>query len=280
MDETLRSRRPALAIAALATFVAALTTCLPPSTVEAAELPARIRARGSLRVLVTRVTGRNEFFSLESAGPHGFDRELLEGFCRLHGLELEPVPVDGWDQLIPALLEDRGDLIAGRFTVTEARRQKIAFSVEVFPTRPVVVTRRPHAAVATVEALRGVRVGTVAGSSLEEAIRRAGIPAEAMDSGIKPGQLPEALREGRVEAVVLGIEDAIVARRADPELELGAFVGPPGSLAWGLRPDDGALRELVDAHLENTRRSIGWNRLVVSYFGEDAVEILRKAGAR
>jgi len=51
-------------------------------------------------------------------------------------------------------------------------------------------------------------------------------------------------------------------------------------LAWGVRKDDAALLELLDAHIENTRRSIGWNRLVVSYFGEDAIEILRQAGTR
>jgi ABC-type amino acid transport substrate-binding protein len=260
-------------------FLAALASA-PGPAIEAAELPARIEERGTLRVLVTRVTGRNEFFSLESEGPPGFDRELLEGFCRVHDLRLEPVPVEGWDELVPALLAGRGDLVAGRFTVTPARSRQIAFTAQVFPTRPIAVTRRPHAGVATPEALRGVRVGTVAGSSLEEAIRKAGVPESRIDSGVGPGRLAEALREGRVEAVVLGIEDAIVARREDPELELGAFVGPPGSLAWGVRKDDSELLALLDAHIENTRRSIGWNRLVVSYFGEDAVEILRKAGTR
>jgi membrane-bound lytic murein transglycosylase F len=263
----------------VAVVVAILAGC-PVPILDAAELPARLQERGSLRVLVTRVSGRNEFFSLEPDGPRGFDRELLEGFCRVHGLRLEPVPVDGWDELVPALLAERGDLIAGRFTVTEARRQRIDFTSEVFPTRAVVVTRRPRARVASPEELGHVRVGTVAGSSLEEAIRRAGVPAATVDSSIRPGQLPAALREGRVEAVVLGTEDAIVARRADPELELGTFLGPPGSLAWGVRKDDGTLLELLDSHIENTRRSIGWNRLVVAYFGEDSVEVLRKAGTR
>jgi len=171
---------------------------MPALRVEAAELPERIRARGSLQVLVTRVTGRNEFFSLEPDGPRGFDRELLEGFCRVHGLTLEPVPVDGWDELVPALIAGRGDLIAGRFTVTEARRQQIDFTTQVFPTRAVVVTRRPHARVTSVEALQKVRLGTVAGSSMEEAIRRAGVPAANVDSGIRPGHLTDAVSEGRV----------------------------------------------------------------------------------
>jgi len=249
-------------------------------SVLAAELPRRVVERGTLQALVTRVTGRNEFFALGAEPRPGFDRELLEGFCRLHGLELEPVPVDGWDALIPALLAGRGDLIAGRFTETEARREQIDFTVQVFPTRNVVVTRKPHPRVTSEAAFRDVRVGTVAGSSLEEAIRRARVPEASVDAGVRPGGLAEALRSGRVEAVVMGIEDAIVSRSEDPELELGTFLGPPGSLAWGVRKDDEDLRRALDEYLENTRRSIGWNRLVVSYFGSDAVEILRQAGER
>lgn len=247
---------------------------------EAAELPPSVVERGALRAIVTRVTGGDEFFTLRPGDRPGFDRELLEGFCRLHGLALEPVPVDGWDELIPALLVGRGDLIAGRFTETAARRAVIDFTAQVFPTRNVVVTRKPHPAVTSEAALLEVRVGTVAGSSLEEAIRLARVPAALVDSGIPPGGLAEALRAGRVQAVVMGIEDAITSRRGDPELELGAFLGPPGNLAWGVRKEDEVLRHALDEYIENTRRSIGWNRLVVSYFGSDAVEILRQAGAR
>jgi hypothetical protein len=36
---------------------------------------------------------------------------------------------------------------------------------------------------------------------------------------------------------VLGIERAIAAQREDAQIELGAFLGPPGSLAYGVRKD-------------------------------------------
>jgi ABC-type amino acid transport substrate-binding protein len=238
-----------------------------------------VKARGVLRVLTVRVQGTNEFFPV-GGRQQGFDRELLEGFASLQGITIEPVAVEGWDDLIPALLRGRGDLIAGRFTVTEARRRQIAFTQEVFPTRAVVVTRQPNPPITTLAALRIARVGTLKGSSLADAVAQAGVPAANVDATIQPGGLPQALARGRVDAVVMGVENAITAQREDAALEMGLFIGPPGSLAWGLRVQDKALVAALDTYLENVRRSPAWSRLVVKYFGSAAPEILQRARAQ
>ena len=187
--------------------------------------------------------------------------------------------VAGWSDLVPALLAEKGDVVAGRFTVTDERRRHIVFTRETFPTRNVVLTYKPTPKVEGLEQLRTLRVGTVRGSSMEEAVKRAGVPPENVDDSIAPGGLPAALAAGRVKAVVLGVESAIVARRDDPRIELGTFVGPPGSLAFGVRKGDSALLAALDAYIDNVRRSATWNRLVVKYFGDSAPEVLRRARA-
>jgi ABC-type amino acid transport substrate-binding protein len=250
---------------------------LAASLAPAGDLEA-VKARGSLRVLVVDIKGPDEFFQLSAAAP-GFDREILEGFAALHRVRLDPVPIAGWDDLVPALLADKGDVIAGRFTVTEERRRRIAFTKETFPTRNVVLTRKPTPPVETLEQLRALRVGTVRGSSMAEAVARAGVPAATVDDSIQPGGLPAALAAGRVKAIVLGVENAIVAQRDDPQIQIGMFVGPPGSLACGVRRQDAALLAALDDYIENLRRTATWNRLVVKYFGASAPEVLRKARA-
>jgi ABC-type amino acid transport substrate-binding protein len=218
----------------------------------------------------------DEFFQVDGAAP-GFDREILAGFTALHRVRLEPVPFRGWDELVPALLADKGDLIAGRFTVTAERRRLIEFTKETFPTRNVVLTRKPGPAVHSIEQLRALRVGTIRGSSMAEAVNRAGVPAANVDDSIPPGGLPAALSAGRVEAIVLGVEHAIIVQREDPRAQLGIFLGPPGSLAYGVRKENPALLAALDAYIENLRHTATWNRLVVKYFGDAAPEILRKA---
>lgn len=249
------------------------------SAAGAADLP-EIRERGTLRVLAVLDENRPEFFSTSPARPPGFDHEIVQGFARLHDLELEVVEQSGWGDLVPALLAGKGDLIAGRFSDTPERRREIDFTVEVFPSRYVVITRRPHPKVTTLDGLRAARVGTSAGSSMAEALRSAGVPERNIDDSLPPGSYAEALRDGAVEAVVWGVESAVAMQREDPEVELGLFLGTPNSLAWGVRKSDTELRAALDEYIENTRHGMAWNRLVVKYFGEAAPEILKKARER
>jgi membrane-bound lytic murein transglycosylase F len=242
----------------------------------AADLEA-IRSAGTLRVLAVQHHKSDEFFSPGVAGPPGFDYEMLDAFAQFQKLRLQVVTVPGWDELIPALKEGRGDVVAGRFTVTEARQRLVTFTSEVFPSRNVVVTRKPRPPVLNVEQLRKERVGTIRGTSLAEAVSTARVPPANVDDSFPPGGLPGGLKDAKVTAVVLGVESAIAAQRQDPELELGTFLGPPRSLAYAVRKEDTQLLAALNAYVENVRRTPTWNRLVVKYFGVSAPSILRTA---
>jgi ABC-type amino acid transport substrate-binding protein len=257
-------RRALLSLAAFA---------LAAPSIEGADLPA-IKARGSLRVLAVVVHQADDFFSATPG--RGIDREILEGFASLHKLKLELVQVQSWDALVPSLQQDKGDVIAGRFNLTESRQKQIAFTKESFPSRHVVLTRKPHRIVRTTEELRAEMVGTVKGTSMAEVIAAAGVPPERVDDSIPTGTLPAALKAGKVTAIVLGIENGISARRADPDIQIGMFVGPPSSLAYGVRKSDTALLAALDEYIENLHRTPTWSRLVVKYFGDDALELLRR----
>jgi ABC-type amino acid transport substrate-binding protein len=246
------------------------------SRAEAAPDLPEIAARGSLRVLVS-ADEAPEWFALRPALSPGFERELLEGFGRLHHLKLEPVPVAAFDDIIPALLSGRGDVIAG-INVTDQRRKVVAFTAEVMPSRHLVVTRKPRHRVRDEDALRRERVGTVAGTTWAEAARRAGVPAGRLETFESSGQALTALREDRVGAIIVSLADFILYARGDGQLEAGLLLGPPGSAAWAVRPADAALRDALSTYLGNLRRSGSWSRMVIQYFGDDALQLLGRAG--
>ncbi len=241
---------------------------------EAKDLP-EIQRQGSLRVLA--VLAEEEAYFVSDSPRGGFDWELLEGFARLHKVKLELVPVSGWDGLIPALVKGRGDVIAGGFTDTEARRKQIHFTSETFPTRSVVVTRKPTRRVATLDELKAERIGTLRGTFMYDDLLAAGIPAAKVDDSIQTGGIPQALREGKITAGVDGIEAALVAHAKAPDLQIGMFLGRPASLAYGVRKEDGRLLTALNEYVGNVRRTATWSRLAVKYFGASAPEILKKA---
>ncbi len=238
---------------------------------------AEVKQRGALRVVGVLDVKEPEFFSLKSQASPGFDVEILIGFAKAQRVELKLVPAEGWAGLVPALIEGKADLIAGRFAATPQRRRAIDFSQEVFPTRTVVVTRKPHAGVQTLEGLKAERVGSIAGTSMYEALLAAGIPPAKIDSSLSSGELSEALRSGKVTAGVWWLEGALQAQRRDPELSLGVVLGPPESLAYGVRKEDQALLAALNQHLQVLRSSGTWNRLTIKYFGDAAPVILKRA---
>lgn len=256
-------------------ILAVLALCVSRAPLTAADL-AGVKQSGTLRMLSVVVEEEPEFVSSLADRP-GFDREVLEGFARLHRVKLELVPIPTWDALIPALLKDRGDVIAGRYTATDSRRKQIDFTTEVFPTRPVAVTRKPHRVVGTLADLREEKVGIVKGTSLVDVLAAAGIPPAQIDAALTAGGTFTALKTGRVTCIVEEVAAAILAQREDPELQPGLFLGPAGSYAYGVRKEDAELKAALDEYVENLRKTPTWNRLVVKYLGESAPEILRKA---
>ena len=49
------------------------------------------------------------------------------------------------------------------------------------------------------------------------------------------------------------------------------------TVAWAVRKEDNALRTSLDDYLTNVRRSETWSRLVVQYFGDQALAVLGRA---
>jgi len=236
---------------------------------------AEMKLRGTLRVLVS-ADELPEMFALEPGEKPGLEREMLEAFARANGLTIEPVPVENFEQIIPALLEGQGDLIVG-IVDTEARREKIAFTGETLPARHLAVNRKPAPPIDTLEKLRESRVGVVIASSWADAALDAGVEPANMEAYDLAQGVLDGLQKGAVEAVVMSLTDFAQARQKDEALQVGTFVGPPASGAWGVRKDDVDLRQALNTHLGALRQSPAWGAMVLRYFSRDALELLATA---
>ena len=257
-------RLPPMRWIVAASMLAACGAFAHANEASATGLPSR------LRVLVPS-DEMPEMFSFEAKGQPGFERELIEGFCRLHGMALDVVPVRDFDQIIPMLLRGDGDMITG-IVDTPARRQKVAFSSEVFPVRHMAITRRPGPSARTLDELRALRVGTIPGTTWEQAIAAAGVP-KARRVAFRDAELMLAgLRERSVDAVVMTVFDYSLARRQDAALAAGPFVGPAAAAALAGRPADARLLEAVNGYLGGMRQAR--HALLFKYLDEEALTLI------
>lgn len=226
-----------------------------------------------LRVLVA-ADEMPEMFSFDTKGQPGFERELVEGFCRIHGLALDVVAVADFEQIIPMLLRGEGDVITG-IVDTPARREKVAFTSEVFPVRHMAITRRPGPIARQPEALRVLRVGTIPGTTWEQAVEEAGVPKAKRVAFRDAERMLAGLRAGEVDAVVMTVFDFALAKKHDPELQAGAFVGRAGVAALAVRPDDGRLLEALNGYLQGMRQAR--HTLLFKYLSEEALTLIAQA---
>jgi len=234
-----------------------------------------IQGRGALRVLAGEGE-QPEMFALRPGDRPGFERELIDGFAALHRVKVTVVPVRKREDRIPALLRGEGDVLIG-LVDTESRRKLVDFTREVLPAQHVVVTRRPHRLVATVDELKAERLGVIEGASWVEAVKEAGVPASHLEPFADMAATVEALRAGKASATLMAVSNFVLVARRDPELQAGMFFGAPGHTAWAVRKEDAQLLRALDDYLENQRKTPSWSRLVVQYFGEKALDVLGRA---
>jgi ABC-type amino acid transport substrate-binding protein len=237
----------------------------------AADLPG-IKGRGTLKVIAQKGEAP-EMFRFSGEGEPGFEREMIQGFAKLHGLTVEPVQVRTSGDRIPALRRGDGDVVIGMVD-TPARRKLVAFTKEVLPAQHLVVTWRPHRVVQTVEEFHEEKVGVVRDTSWEQAAVDAGVPLARMKRFPDRDDVFEALEAGRITATVMSTTDFLLATRPHPDLQGGVAVGAAGRAGWGVRKEDLKLLDALDEYISNFRAGPSWSRMVVKYFGDQALRAL------
>ena len=227
--------------------------------------------RRVIRVLTVYSVGR---YYIDDALERGLIKEsssLFEDFVnkqakRKHGrIHVIVVPV-ARDQLIPALLEGRGDIIQASLSITPERQELIDFSIPASkPLSEVLITGQSAPSIQTIEDLAGQTLYLRHSSSYRESVedlnrrfREKGLPpinVEVVSELLEDDDLAEMVNAGLLPWAIVDDykmqwwEDSFpqLVAREDIVLRSGART------AWAFRKNSPLLEKAINQYLEKNK---------------------------
>jgi arginine/ornithine transport system substrate-binding protein len=206
----------------------------------------------------------------------GFDIDIAKALVAAMGAEIELVAQD-WDGIIPALLARKYDCIIASMSITEERKQKVAFSKKYYNTPAKFVAKKGDVPEFSREAIKGKNVG----------VQRATIHDRYLTDNygddvsiMRYGTQDEAyldLVAGRVDLLLadsVAISDGFLKK---PEGEGYEFVGPDlNDPKWfgegtgiAIRKEDTDLVEKFNAAIDQIRSDGTYQKIQDKYFDFD-----------
>ncbi|GAB4351108.1 MAG: ABC transporter substrate-binding protein [Gammaproteobacteria bacterium] len=201
----------------------------------------------------------------------GFDVDIAKALCAEMKAKCEIVAQD-WDGIIPGLLAKKYDAIIASMSITEERKQKVAFTSPYYSNYLRFVAAKDKGIQATKSGLKGKNLGaqraTIAAQHLEDNYRKV--------ANIKVYDTQEAayldLKAGRIDALLSDIYPAYDWLQ-QPGNEGFGFVGESididDKIGIAVRKGDKDLRQRLDAALKAIRANGTYAKINAKYFPFD-----------
>lgn len=210
-----------------------------------------IQRHDRLRLLVLRRPGGVDHLPRAGSPVHSQIR-VAAGFARSIGLEPMVVLVDGFERLIPALNEGRGDVIIANLAATPERRERIAFTVPLDRTRQMLVARAADPISRPAElAGRSITVGFDSrywdtAQRLQD--RHPGLRVESLP-GLTPEKQLDLLADERIDLTLLDNNTLETVLEYRDDIRPVFPVSEETGVGWGVRADATQLRNVLNRYI-------------------------------
>jgi polar amino acid transport system substrate-binding protein len=207
----------------------------------------------------------------------GFDIDLAKEVFKRIGIEVRFQPID-WSMKEAELNSKNIDLIWNGYTITNERKEKVAFTKPYLENRQVIITLS-SSPISSKKDLKGKSVAVQNGSSSLDALNKEEDLVKEFEGGgpVLFDTNNEALMDleaGRVDAVVA---DEILARYYMNERGVGKYnvlSDDFGKEEYGIgfRKQDKKLLELVEKTLDDMKKDGTCKKISEKWFGVDIVK--------
>ncbi|MDQ0510795.1 ABC transporter substrate-binding protein [Ancylobacter amanitiformis] len=212
------------------------------------------------------------FNSVDSAGKLvGFDIDIANALCEKMKVECTFVAQD-WDGIIPALLAKKYDAIVASMSITDERKEKVAFTVPYYLTPGNFIAPKDTTLTAiTPEALKGKVLGaqssTTGATYLEDKYKGSEVKLYPTQD-----EANADLAAGRLDAVAA---DKFVLYEWLEKTDAGKcckFIGPdladmnPDGTGIAVRKEDNELREMLNKAIKDIQADGTYQKINAKYF--------------
>ena len=237
-------------------------------------------ARRQIRVLV--VYSKTLFF-IDKGVQRGINHDAFREFEDQFNAKLKTkhirvnvvfIPV-ARDQLIPALLEGKGDIAAANLTVTDERQKLVDFTDPVLKeVKEIVVSGPMSGSITKIDDLAGRKFFVRKSSSyhasllaLNERFKKEGkaeVVIEEAPENLEDEDLLEMLQAGLVETMVVDDHKAKFWKQIFPQLILHENIAlrSGGNIAWAIRKDSPLLKAELDGFIATHRKGTAFGNVV------------------
>jgi len=224
----------------------------------------KVADAATLRVGVT--TTSPPFVFKQSGEIVGLDADMAREFARFIGKTLRFVDLK-WDDQIPALLENRTDIIMSGMSITNMRKMSIAFSQPYYRSGLMAMVRKAEANRFPVSfyGLLGqapaMRFGVVKGTTGETYVNNNFASAQKITAYSSTREALDALLTPvLVNRIDVFVQDGpillmMLAQNQSADLTLLPSPLTDEYLAWGMRKTDPGLKESADRFLESIAKN-------------------------
>ena len=236
----------------LGTLVLSLTACSgdesPGGSSHKTEKP-----RTTLRVILPSHSQGLDYLP-RSGLPNNNEYRLLDLYAEANNSDIEKIYVDSYDQLIPSLLADKGDIIVNNLTVTKQRKTQINFTSPIAFIHEQLIGRNGETP-KTAHELDGRKVAVHRSDAYYETLsrlqkRRFQPPFEIIevDEAIPTDQIIKGVIEGSYDLAVAD-SNQLQGLPASSGIEIGFDIGAVRPIAWAVSKENSALLNSVNDFL-------------------------------
>ena len=235
----------------------------------AADLLQESKKRGVLRIAMEGTYPPFNYKDPKTGQLTGYDVDVAKLVANKLGLRPEFVATE-WAAILAGLAAGKYDIIVSQVGITPRREQAFDFSRPYTYSQPQLIVRKnDRASYASLEALKGKRVGVGQGSVFEQQARA--VPGIEVKSYPAAPENLQDLAFGRIDAALNdGLMVAYLLKNSHLPIKAGARVGAVERMGIPFRKGSPQFKAALDKILQDAANDGSLKALSIKWFGVDA----------